>query len=111
MAISENNSGTQTAVISTKYTVPGAAITADGAFAFAIDVSNMANGDTLKITRLRQVETSSGVVEDTVAILSHAQAFGVFETDPEPSFHSLQYSFTQTAGTGRLFEWSIAQAS
>jgi len=111
MAITEENSGTQTAVISTKYTVPGSAITADGAYAFAIDVSNMVNSDVLKITKLRQVESTSGIVEETVAILSHAQANGIFETEPEPSFYSLQYSFTQTAGTGRLFEWSIAKAS
>ena len=110
MAITENNSGSQLAVITTPYSVP-AAITSDGAFSFSIDVSVMADGDVLKIEELKQVNASSTIRATVLAVLSDAQADLVFETDPEVSFHSLQYRFTQTASTGRTFEWSVGQAS
>jgi hypothetical protein len=109
MAISEHAAGTRTAG-----TPPEASFTAlgtggdttDGVFQFFIDVSNLANGDTLEIQVLEKVLSSSTARLVYEATLSNAQDEPVWVSPALVFMHGWTIQLKQTAGSARAFDWS-----
>lgn len=114
MAISEHAAGTRTAGTPPEgsFTVIGTtADTTDGVFQLFVDVSNLANGDTLEIQCLEKSISSStaGVVWSSV--LSNAQSEPVFASPALILMHGWQFQLKQSSGTARSFDWSIRKVA
>ena len=112
MAVSEHNSGTQTATLTTEHFLGTDPDNTDGAFQFVVDLSNLANGETLEI-RVYEAALSS----DTSSLaavrwtFSHAQADPLFVSPALILLHRWRVSIKQTGGTGRAFKWSIRRVA
>jgi hypothetical protein len=105
MAVSSQDSGSQTATIDTEHTL--ATLSAAGVYILVVDTANMVNGDTviLKLkTKCRSTDTSRLAYSATYA---HAQAEPNKYSVPVPSDVELIATLEQTDGTGRAFPWSI----
>lgn len=106
MAVASNQSGSQTAVISTEHNL-GTAITAAGVYVLVVDTSNMANGDTLELRAKTKAKTGSTQRQAYFATYVHAQADLNKYSVPIPVDTELQFTLKQTVGTGRTFDWNI----
>ncbi len=107
MAISENASGTQTAVISTEHVL--ATIATAGAFQLLVDVNAMVDGDELELRIDMKVLTGSTARTVFFATYAHEQGVdaNVVISPPIPSVYSIAFTLKQTAGTGRAYDWAI----
>lgn len=102
-----HSEGTQSATISTEFTLTGAETVA-GFYVFTIDCFNMASGDTLEI-RFKNMAKASGTqreMEKQTIIFANI-------TTPIIQFPAVLFindwdiSIKQTAGTARNYDWSI----
>jgi hypothetical protein len=106
MTVASNQSGSQTAVISTEHTL-GTAITTAGVFVLVVDTANMVNGDVLEL-RLYTKYASGGTERQAYfASFSNVQGSPNLYSVPVPSDTSFKATLKQTAGTGRVFPWNI----
>jgi hypothetical protein len=102
-----NSDGSQTAVISTEHTL--GTITSAGTYQLQVDLSNLANKDTVVLKtklKVRSTGTTRLIYEDSY---THAQSSLVAVTIPVAATNEVVYTLTQTAGTGRAFPWEIVQ--
>ena len=102
---SENTGGTQTAVINTEHSL--ATITSAGAFVLAVDLANLANGDTVELVCKTKTRSGSTARQVFRVSYSHAQADPNVQSIPIVSPHSVEFLLKQTAGTGRNFDWAV----
>jgi len=105
MALSENTSGSQTAVIDTEHTL--VTITVSNIYILAVDLTNMALGDELVLrikTKVRTGDTAALAFSKAYSQIPHQV---VVYSDPIPSPHSVAFTLEQEAGTGRVFSWAI----
>ena len=107
-SITNVTSGTQTATIGTEHTL-STQTTAD-VFVLAVNVTNMASGDTLELRAKTKVLTGGAAALAVLQTLTGAQTEMVVWLEV-PSEWSCEFTLKQTAGTGRSYEWSIAKAS
>ncbi len=107
MAWSEEEDGSQTAVIDTEHTLGTDPQTTDGTFQLYVDVNAHADGD-VTIFRFyeaaRSAGTERGMVLDSIA---DAQVNDLWISIPVIIIHDGHFTLEQTDGTGRVFPWSI----
>ena len=107
MALSQNTSGTQTAVISTEHTL--ATITTSNVYQLVVDLSNMVNGDELEL-RIK-VKALTGSTSRVVFFATYAHDVGadseIVLSPPVPAPFEFIATLKQVAGTGRGFDWAI----
>ena len=101
----QEDSGTQTCVISSEHSL--SVQTAGAAYVLVLDLTNLANGDTLEVYAKTKVLSSSTPGQLFKAIYQHAQSDKVVHSIPCPSVHSIEFFLKQTAGTGRNIDWSV----
>jgi hypothetical protein len=109
MAISEHASGTRTTG-----TPPEASFTAlgtggdttDGVFQFFLDVSNLANGDTLEVQVLEKVLSGGTARLVFEGVMANAQDEPVWVSPALVLLHGWTLQIKQTTGTARDIYWS-----
>lgn len=109
MAISEHASGTRTTGSPPEagFTALGtSADTTDGVFQFFLDVSNLANGDTIELQLLEKV-LSGGTARLVFEVtMSNAQDEPVWASPALVLMHGWTLQLKQTAGSARDIYWS-----
>jgi hypothetical protein len=109
MAITEHASGTRTtgSPPEASFTALGTgADTTDGVFQFFLDVSNLANGDTLEVQVLEKVLSGGTARLVFEATFSNAQDEPVWASPALVLMHGWTLQIKQTAGTARDIYWS-----
>lgn len=105
MAVAVEASGSQTAVINTEHTL--SAPTSAGVRQLVVDLTNLVNGETVEL-RIKRTTLSGGAIGTwQTAVFSHALAAPIVVSIPLPSPHGATFTLKQTAGTGRVFPWSV----
>lgn len=108
MAVKENTGGSQTAVISTEHTL--ATITAAGTYQLVVTLRNLADGDELELRVKIKIRTGEVLEEVFLGTYSHAQGNNLIAiSPPTPGVVEWVATLKQTAGTGRVFVWSVAE--
>lgn len=105
MALAVVGSGTQTAVITTEHTLDTE--TGGKTYVLVVNLSNLANGDTVELRLKTKVLSGSASAIAAYATYSHAQEVDVVYSVPVPANQELIATLKQTAGTGRNFEWAL----
>lgn len=101
-------SGTQTAVISTEHTL--ATTTTAGVFVAHFNLTNLANGDVVRLRVKTKVLTGDTAESIWDAVYANDQgAVPIVHTPPLVSMFSLAVTIEQTAGTGRNVPWALIQ--
>lgn len=106
MAVTVENSGTQTATIDTEHTLD---TDVDAkVFILLVDTKNLVKGDRLVLRAKMKVLTGSTLATIYTAIYSNVQEDIVKASIPitSPGFQ-VDFTLEQTDGTGRTFEWSV----
>jgi hypothetical protein len=103
--MNEVATGTQTAVITTEHTLDTE--TNAETYMLAVDLSEMVSGDVVEIRA--KIKVLSGSVERLYAMTTIAgvQVAPAWISLPVPSAHSVKFTLTQTAGTGRDYDWAV----
>lgn len=102
---SVQDSGSQTATLTTEHTL--STVTAAGAFCLAVDVANLALGETLTLRiygKARSTDTERLLKEMSIA---HAQLEDLVISPVYVSPHHFKATLEQNGGTGRAFPWAI----
>lgn len=97
--------GSQTAVISTEHTL--ATDITGQTYVLVVDCANLAMGDTVELRVYTKCR--SGGTERLAYLRSYTNTQGelIKYSVPIPADISCKATLTQTAGTGRVFEWSL----
>lgn len=103
---SSSQSGSQTATISTRHQL-GTTITTAGNYVLHVDTANMVNGDALTLEIETIVKASGTSRVTTAAYFDNAQGEPNKRSAPIAVTDSVKFFLTQTAGTGRAFDWNI----
>lgn len=106
MTVSSNQSGSQTATISTEHQL-GTAITTAGTYVLVVDTNAMVNGDILELRAKTKVKSGSTSRLAYYACYSHVQGEPNKYSIPVPVDTEVLFTLTQTAGTGRSYDWNI----
>lgn len=106
MTVASNQSGSQTATITTEHNL-GTAITAAGVYVLVVDANAMANGDVLELRAKTKAKSGSTQHLAYLVTYAHVQAEANKYSVPIPVDTELQFTLKQTAGTGRAFDWNI----
>lgn len=106
MAPVVESSGSQTATLTTWHDVAAVSDTAKTRV-FAVDLSNLANGETLDIRIKMNVRSADAQAVAYQASYSHAQAEPVVQSVPVVIPDDATFSIRQTGGTGRAFPWAV----
>lgn len=107
MAVTSESEGTQTAVISTEHSL--ATPSSAGVRVLAVDLSNMASGDTLEL-RIKAKVLAAGTTRIVYyAVFTGAQSAdaAIVESVPLASDTGATFTLKQTAGTGRNYDWKV----
>lgn len=111
MAVSVASDGSQTATISTEHTLFDSS--AVGTYQLTVDAVNLAAGDTLELRVYRMVRTggtrrvlyfasfTGAQVTDDMVKVSIPASVGITDSG------AFRATLKQTAGTGRVFPWSV----
>ena len=113
MAISQHESGSQTATVTTEHTLNTTTPElTDGIFQFVVDVSNLANGDTVEF-RIKEKATATGDTQRVVfqATLSNVVTENLWVSPSLILLFGWDFTLKQTIGTGRVFKWSIRKVA
>ena len=89
--------------------------TTAGYFHAAIDISNLASGETVEVTIRKKVLSTDTIAVGSVAGTVHKEVFSyddsqsipVRELPPIHSEHQYLLSINQLSGTARAFKWSV----
>lgn len=102
-------SSSQTATLTTEHQLGGAAYTADGIYALTVDTNNLAAGETL--TLRAKIAATTGGTKRTVWewIGVGPQTEKIVQSPPIDSPWDIEFTLTQTGGTGRAFPFTITQ--
>lgn len=106
MAVTVESSGSQTATLTTWHDVATVTSTA-GVRVFAVDLTNLAMGETLDIrvkVNVRSTDTQAVLYQ---ASYSHTQSEPVVQSVPVVVPDDATFSIRQTGGTGRAFPWAV----
>lgn len=106
MTVASNQSGSQTATISTEHSL-GSAITAAGVYVLVVDTNAMVNGDILELRIKTKAKSGSTSRLAYVATYAHIQSDPNKYSVPVPIDTDFVCTLKQTAGTGRVFDWNI----
>lgn len=106
MTVASNQSGSQTATISTEHQL-GSAITAAGVYVLVVDTTPMVNGDILELRIKTKAKSGSTSRQSYFQTYSHAQSELNKYSVPVPVDTEILFTLKQTAGTGRAFDWNI----
>jgi hypothetical protein len=108
VAVTENTSGSQTAVIGTEHTL--ATVVTAGIYVLRVDIANLAVSDLLEL----RVYTKARNATDTERLIHGPAEFGPIPPDqklvdsvPIMATGDFKATLKQTAGTGRAFPWVI----
>lgn len=104
MAVTSQNSGTQTAVVNTEHTLD----TVDGAgvYVFIADTAAMVNGDTVELRIYGKVLSAGTERMIYSSSFQHQQADPIKLSPPVPTdLADLRFTLKQVAGTARNFPW------
>lgn len=101
--------GSQTATISTRHQL-GTTITTAGTYALHVDTSAMALGDVLVLEVEMKARSAATRRVTEIATFAHVQGQPVKRSVPIMVAHEVAFFLTQSAGTGRAFEWEIVSA-
>ena len=107
MALATKSSGAQTAVISTEHTLLD---TADsGTYQLKVNLTNLANGDTVELRVYDKVRSGDAYTVVFLGTYANAQGTDGAEVVSPPlgSPNGAKFTLKQTAGTGRVFNWSV----
>ncbi len=105
MAVAVESSGSQTATIGTEHTL--ASPTTAGVRQLCVDLTNLVNGETVELRINRKTLTAGTIRTWQVAVFSHLQAQPIVISVPMPSTFGGTFTLKQTAGTGRVFDWTV----
>lgn len=103
---SSAQSGSQTATISTRHQL-GTTITTAGTYVLVVDTNAMTNGDELLLEIEIKAKSGSTSRVTEVAIFTNVQGQPNKRSVPVPVTDSISFFLTQSAGTGRTFDWNI----
>jgi hypothetical protein len=98
-------SGTQAATVGTEHTL--ATDTSNKTVVLAVDLGNMAAGDTVELRIYTKILSTSTERVAYSAVFQHAQGMPNVYSVPVPANISVKATLKQTAGTGRSFDWSL----
>jgi hypothetical protein len=98
-------SGTISAVISTEHTL--ATNTSGQSFVLVVDTSNMVMGDRIEIRLYTKCKSGGAEQLAYLRAYKHLQGEPIKYSVPVPADVSLRATLTQTAGTGRNYDWSL----
>lgn len=101
-------SGSQTAVISTEHTL--ATSTAGYTFVLVVDTANLANGDAVELRIYTKCKSGGTERLAYCRKYANAQEELIKYSPPVPADVSCKATLKQTAGTGRVFDWSLLAA-
>lgn len=105
MAITVENSGTQSATIGTEHTL--ATVTGAKVLILMVNCTNMVNGDEVELRVKTKVLTGDSVEQTQYAVFTNIQSDKIKYSIPIASPFTAEFSLKQTAGTGRDFKWSV----
>jgi hypothetical protein len=111
MAVSEHETGSQTATLDTEHTLNTTSPeTTDGAFQLVVDVALLVNDETLTL-KIKE-KARSGDTQRLLwsATYKHIQARPLVASPPIILLHGWDMTLEQNGGTGRAFPWSIRKA-
>lgn len=106
MAVSSNQSGSQTATISTEHQL-GTTITAAGVYVLVVDTNAMAAGDRLELRIKSKSRSADAERQAACAVFEGAQIDPIKHSIPVPTDCDFSATLKQTAGTGRAYPWNI----
>lgn len=98
--------GTQTCVVTTAHTVVNAS-TEQGNFLFEVDLSELANGDTIEITVKTKLRSTSSEVVRFFRVYSHQQGEPIVASFPFVSLGTITCTLKITEGSNRDVVWSL----
>lgn len=108
MTLILESSGTQTATVGTKHSL--ATSTNNGVFTFEVDLSNLASGESVRLT-VEGVTLSGGATGLMWPGNLTAPLVAVrVQSPPVASDVSVTVTLTQLNGTGRSFPWKLLRA-
>ncbi len=107
MAWSEEEDGSQTAVIDTEHTLGTDPQTTDGTFQLYVDVNAHVAGD-VTLFRFYEAARSAGTERGMIlGTIAGAQVNDLWFSVPVLSIFGAKFTLEQTEGTGRSFDFSI----
>lgn len=106
MAVTSNQSGSQTATVTTEHSL-GSAITTPGVYVLVLDANAMTYGDAIELRAKTKAKSGSTQRLAYSATYAHLQGEPIKYSVPIPVDTELQFTLKQTAGTGRAFDWNI----
>lgn len=106
MALTSVQAGSQAATVNTEHNI-GSAITAAGVYVFAVDTSNMVNGDMLELRAKTKLKSGSTSRVAYLAQFAHVQGEPNKYSVPVPVDTEVQFTLKQVAGSSRSFDWNI----
>jgi hypothetical protein len=112
MAISQHADGSQTATINTEHFLGTDPDVTDGVFQFWVELSTMADGDTLEIRLYEKIRAAGDTAQQLhMWQLRDAQSDDIWASPTVILLNGWRFSIKQTAGTGRAFQWSIRKVA
>ena len=100
--------GTQTAVIGTEHTL--LTDTNNATFEGAVDVSNLANGETVEVRVKRKILTGGSAIQTFIGSATGGMSPNLsIQIPPTPSPFSISVTLKQLNGTGRNFDWEVSR--
>jgi hypothetical protein len=106
VAVTVESSGSQTATLSTWHDV-ATVTTTPGVRVFAVDLTNLAMGETLDLRIKVNVRAADAQGILYLASYSHTQGEPVVQSVPVVVPDDATFSIRQTGGTGRAFPWAV----
>lgn len=104
MAVTQVDSGTVTAD-GTEQTVDTQ--TAGGVYVWAVDLSNLAAGDSVTLRVKDKILAAGSAVLAFEQTFTGAQDIDWVCSEPVATAHEITFTLEQTAGTNRDFPWSV----
>jgi len=107
VAVSVKSSGNQTATINTEHSLLDT--TDAGVYQGLIDLTNLADGDTLEIRVYIKANASATLSVAYIITLKDAQSSDGLVLITPPAMSAVEWKMTlkQTAGTGRSYQWGV----
>jgi hypothetical protein len=99
-----DSSGSQTATIGTEHTL--ASPTTNATYVLSVDTVNLVNGDLVELRCYDKVD-GTNLRQVWKATYQHVQINNGKVSPPLAVTTSAQFTLKQTAGTGRVFPWSV----
>lgn len=104
MSWAVDSSGSQTAVVNTEHSL--ATPTTVATYVFSVDTVNLANGDLVEL-RCYDMVDGSNYRQMWKGTYQHVQINNAKASPPIAVTTQAKFTLKQTAGTGRVFPWSV----